>query len=40
MTILADMLFNAYSTPDGAIADPNHPVYALVYLLRVLGGAQ
>lgn len=39
MTILADILFNTVSTPDGAIADPTHPVYLVIYLLRVLGGA-
>lgn len=39
MTTLANILFNAYSTPDGGIADPTHPVHAIVYLLRVLGGA-
>lgn len=30
-------LLSAYAyTPDGGVADPNHPVYALLWLLKEL----
>ena len=30
-------ILSAYAyTPDGGVADPNHPVYALLWLLEVL----
>lgn len=35
MNIIIDLLSTAY-TPDGGIADPNHPVYALLWALRML----
>lgn len=25
-------------TPDGAIADPNHPIYALIWVLNSISG--
>lgn len=35
MNIIIDLLSTAY-TPDAGIADPNHPVYALLWVLKVL----
>lgn len=35
MQTLIDILSVAY-TPDGGIADPNHPVYALLWVLKLL----
>lgn len=34
MHTLIDILSTAY-TLDGGLADPNHPVYALLWLLKV-----
>lgn len=34
MQTLIDLL-SAY-TPDGGVADPNHPVYALLWVLKLL----
>ena len=28
---LIDLLASSAYTPDGGVADPNHPVYALIY---------
>lgn len=36
MNTLINLLSAAASTPDGGIADPNHPVYALLWVLKVL----
>jgi len=35
MQFLIDILSNAY-TPDGGVADPNHPVYALIWALKLI----
>ena len=35
MNKIIDILSIAY-TPDGGIADPNHPVYMLLWVLKVL----
>lgn len=35
LNTLIDLLSIAY-TPDGGIADPNHPVYALLWVLKLL----
>lgn len=30
---------SAYAyTPDGGVADPNHPVYALIWALTIIAG--
>ena len=36
MTTLIDLLSAYAYTPDGGVADPNHPVYALLWLLKEL----
>lgn len=33
LNALIDVLSTAY-TPDGGVADPNHPIYALIWVLR------
>lgn len=35
LNTLIDLLSIAY-TPDGGVADPNHPVYALLWVLKLL----
>ena len=35
MRTFIDILSAAY-TPDGGLADPNHPVYVLLWALKVL----
>jgi hypothetical protein len=35
---IIDILSTAY-TPDGGIADPNHPVYALLWALKLIAGS-
>ncbi len=35
LNALIELLSTAY-TPDGGVADPNHPVYALLWLLKEL----
>lgn len=35
MNTLIELLSTAY-TPDGGVADPNHPVYALLWVLKLL----
>jgi len=36
MNTLIDLLSAYAYTPDGGMADPNHPVYALLWLLKEL----
>lgn len=36
MTTLIDLLSTYAYTPDGGVADPNHPVYALLWVLKLL----
>ncbi len=36
MNALIALLSAIAYTPDGGIADPNHPVYALLWVLKVL----
>lgn len=36
LNALIELLSAAASTPDGGLADPNHPVYALLWVLKVL----
>lgn len=33
---LINLLSAAAYTPDGGIADPNHPIYILLWVLKVL----
>ena len=35
MNTLINLLSAIAYTPDGGVADPNHPVYALLWLLKV-----
>lgn len=35
MNTLINILSTAY-TPDGGVADPNHPIYALLWVLKLL----
>lgn len=35
MQLLIDLLSTAYA-PDGGIADPNHPIYAILWLLKLI----
>lgn len=35
MQLLIDLLSAHAYTPDGGVADPNHPVYALLWLLKL-----
>ena len=39
MQLLIDLLSAHAYTPDGGIADPNHPVYALLWVLRLIAGS-
>lgn len=33
-------LLSAYAyTPDGGVADPNHPVYILLWVLKLIAGS-
>nr|DAL10912.1 MAG TPA_asm: hypothetical protein [Caudoviricetes sp.] len=36
MQSLIDLLSAIAYTPDGGVADPNHPVYALLWALKLL----
>ena len=36
MNLLIDLLSAAAYTPDGGVADPNHPVYALIWALKII----
>lgn len=36
MNTLINLLSAIAYTPDGGVADPNHPVYALLWLLKEL----
>lgn len=36
MNALISLLEAAAYTPDGGIADPNHPIYMLLWVLKVL----
>ena len=36
MQLLIDLLSAIAYTPDGGVADPDHPVYALLWVLKVL----
>ena len=38
MHALIDILSTAY-TPDGGVADPNHPVYTLIWALKLIAGS-
>lgn len=33
---LIELLSAAAYTPDGGVADPNHPIYILLWVLKVL----
>lgn len=35
MQLLIDLLSAYAYTPDGDIADPNHPIYALLWVLKL-----
>ena len=35
MNTLINLLSTAY-TPDGGVADPNHPVYILLWVLKLI----
>lgn len=37
LNALIEVLSTAY-TPDGGVADPNHPVYALLWVLTIIAG--
>lgn len=37
-TIIGLLSAIAY-TPDGGVADPNHPVYALLWALKLIAGS-
>lgn len=37
MNTLINILSTAY-TPDGGVADPNHPVYILLWVLKLIAG--
>lgn len=39
MQLLIDLLSAYAYTPDGGVADPNHPVYALLWLLKLYAGS-
>lgn len=39
MTTLIDLLSAHAYTPDGGVADPNHPVYALLWALKLIAGS-
>lgn len=36
MNILIDLLSAIAYTPDGGVADPNHPIYALIWALKLI----
>lgn len=36
MQTLIDLLSAIAYTPDGGIADPNHPVYVLIWALKLI----
>lgn len=36
MNILIGLLSAIAYTPDGGVADPNHPIYILLWVLRAL----
>lgn len=36
MHALIDLLSAYAYTPDGGMADPNHPIYALLWVLKLL----
>ena len=36
MNTLINLLSAIAYTPDGGVADPNHPVYALLWMLKLL----
>lgn len=36
MHALIDLLSAYAYTPDGGVADPNHPIYALLWVLKLL----
>lgn len=38
MQALIDILSTAY-TPDGGVADPNHPIYPLIWALKLIAGS-
>ena len=38
MNTLINILSTAY-TPDGGVADPNHPVYILLWVLKLFSGS-
>lgn len=38
LNTLIGMLSTAY-TPNGGVADPNHPVYALLWALKLIAGS-
>lgn len=38
MNTLINILSTAY-TPDGGVADPNHPVYILLWVLKLIAGS-
>ena len=39
MQSLIDLLSAIAYTPDGGIADPNHPIYALLWVLKLVAGS-
>lgn len=39
MQTFIDLLSACAYTPDGGIADPNHPVYALLWALKLIAGS-
>lgn len=38
MNTLINILSTAY-TPDGGVSDPNHPVYILLWVLKLIAGS-
>ena len=36
MQLLIDLLSAYAYTPDGGMADPNHPIYALIWALKLI----
>lgn len=36
LNALIELLSAAAYTPDGGVADPNHPIYILLWVLKVL----
>lgn len=39
LNALIELLSAAAYTPDGGVADPNHPVYALLWALKLIAGS-